>query len=162
VPVSTTKHHASSPGSSATGLPLPTWYRVAVLLLAAHLVIGVARLPDKVFGKRTAEIAGYRQGAAQHLLANARLRGGDALAWLLDAAPSEVAVLLRWPVDGAVEFAPALLSPRLLVDERHVPIGAERAAGRPLFRGTLPDGRRGLVVVHATADGGLALDVRER
>ena len=61
-----------------------------------------------------------------------------------------------------LEFPPALLAPRLFVDERAVPPGAVTAAGRPLARGVLPDGSSGVLVLQGTADGvGLVLRVRE-
>jgi hypothetical protein len=140
------------------------WARRALLCcLVGHLLLGLARLPGRVLGRRFDEVAAYRRdGAARHLLGSARLGGAEAIEWLQQNVPSDTAVLWRWPADGALEFVAALIAPRLLVDERQVPVGATTCAGRTLARGTLPDGSAGLIVVQGTPDGGLVLRVRER
>ncbi len=135
---------------------------VLLLLLLAHLALGVARLPGKVWSRRCAEIEGYRQqGAARYLLGSARLDGAAAIEWLCANVPPDAAVQWRLPADGALEFVAALIAPRLCVDERHVPAGAESYAGRPLARGTIPGGATGAIVVQGTEAGGLVLRVRE-
>lgn len=135
---------------------------LALVLLIGHLALAVARLPGKVWGRRFADVAAYRaQGAAEFLLRRAKLGGADVLGWLLRHTPAHVAVLWRWPADGALEFAASLLAPRLLVDERLVPSGAMAHAGRELASGELQDGTRGILVVQGTPAGGLVLQVRE-
>lgn len=137
--------------------------KVLLLCLGGHLLLGLLRLPGRVIGRRIDEIEAYRrEGAPQFLLRSARLGGAEAIEWLQRNVPPDAAVLWRWPADGALEFVPALLAPRLLVDERQVPPGATECAGRPLARGTLPDGATGVIVVQGTSDGGLVLRVVER
>lgn len=141
----------------------PVWLLVAAVLLIAHLLLTAIRLPGRVGDRRAADVARYReQGAPRYLLGSAQLGGSDVLTWLLANAPADAALLWRWPADGALEFAPALLQPRLIVDERLVPVGATTAAGRPLFQATLPDGQQGFVVLQGTDDRGLRLAVRVR
>jgi len=119
-------------------------------------------VPGKVWARRLDDVAAYReQGAAAFLLGGARLEGAEALQWLQRHVPADAAVLWRWPCKGALEFAAALLAPRLVVDERAVPPEATTAAGRPLARGVLPDGARGVLVLEGTADQHLVLRVRE-
>jgi hypothetical protein len=132
------------------------------VLLVVHLAVAALRLPAKVCGRRADDVAAYRAGPAKFLLDGAKLAGGADLAWLLQHAPPDSVVLWRWPCDGAVEFAPALLTPRLCVDERAVPPGATEYQGLPLARGALPDGTRGTFVVVGTTNEGLELRVRER
>lgn len=134
-----------------------------LVLLVAHLALAVARLPGKVWARRLDDVATWRErGAAAFLLDGAQLDGAADLQWLLDHAPADSAVLWRWPADGAVEFVATLLAPRLLVDERAVPIGAVSHGGRPLAQGELRNGQRGVFVVQGTADEGLVVRVRER
>ena len=59
--------------------------KLLVGLLGAHVALGVARVPGKVYGRRLDEVAAYReQGAAAFLCGRARLGGADALTWLLE------------------------------------------------------------------------------
>ncbi|MCK5945425.1 MAG: hypothetical protein KAI24_25770, partial [Planctomycetes bacterium] len=130
-------------------------------LLAAHVLLGVARLPGKAIARRVDEVDAYRRlGAARYLLDSAHLDGADAIEWLLQNTDEQAAVLWRWPADGALEFVAALIAPRLLVDERAVPAGATSFAGRTIATGTVPSGARGAVVVQGTEDGGLRLTTR--
>lgn len=150
-----------TPGPSPAGGRSPVIV-LALVVLLAHLVLAVARLPGKVWGRRLADVAAYHaHGAVEFLLTRARLEGVADLAWLVDRAPPDSAVLWRWPADGALEFVSSLLAPRLLIDERLVPPGATAYAGRELARGELPDGTRGTFVVQGTPAGGLVLQVRE-
>lgn len=134
---------------------------VLLALLFLHLAIGIGRLPGKVWARRLHEIEQYRQqGAARFLLDSAQLGGTDVLEWLLANTADDSVVLWRWPADGALEFAAALLAPRLVVDDREVPGGATTFAGRQIASGTVPSGERGLITIQGTDDGGLRLVVR--
>lgn len=130
-------------------------------LLGAHIALGVARIPGKVIGRRVDEIEQFRdQGPARYLLGRAQLDGADEIEWLLENTDEDCVVLWRWPAKGALEFVAALIAPRLLVDERHVPEGATRFDGRPIAAGTLPSGRSGQIVVQGTEQQGLLLTTR--
>lgn len=137
-----------------------SWLLLA--LLGAHLALGALRVPGKVYGRRIADVEAYRRdGAARFLLDSARLGGADELEWLLAHTADDCVVLWRWPADGALEFAAALLAPRLVVDERKVAPGTVRFAGRPIAVGSAPDGATGQLVLQGTDGGGLRLTARE-
>jgi glycosyltransferase involved in cell wall biosynthesis len=151
----------ASGGESARGSRLGR--AVLLLLLLAHLAIGIGRLPTKVWARRLEEIADYRaQGAAHYLLDGARLGGADVIEWLTANTAEDSVILWRWPADGALEFTAALLAPRWIVDERCVAAGDTTFAGRPIAHGTLPTGERGLLTVQGTEDEGLELRVNPR
>lgn len=134
--------------------PLTAWTRVLVALVAAHLALGLARVPTKVWAKRLGEIAEYRaRGPVRYHLDNAHHQGAGAVEWLLDHTPEDAVVLWRGQWKGAFEFASALLAPRLLVHESFAPRADEPAPGLPApARGPLPDGRTGTFVLVATGD----------
>lgn len=133
---------------------------LALLLLGGHLVLGIARLPDRVLARRTADIERYRsEGAAKFLLGNAKLRGAEEIEWLQANVQPGDCVLWRGESQGAMEFVPALLAPALVVGEHAVASGGRSYHGRPLTRGTLPDGRQGIIVVEGCRDH-LVLHVR--
>ncbi|HEB53233.1 MAG TPA: hypothetical protein ENI87_08270 [bacterium] len=126
------------------------------VLLGGHLLLGIARLPGRVWQRRVAEVRAYREaGAARFLLERAKLDGADEIEWLLANVPADHVVLWRWPADGALEFVAALLAPRLVVDERAVPDDATTFAGRPIA--TSANGR---IVVQGTEHGGLRIHGR--
>jgi len=132
--------------------------RILAALLIAHVALGLARLPGKVVGRRINETKAYReQGAARFLLASAHIGGADELEWLLEHTDERCVVLWRWPAKGALEFASALLAPRLVVDERLVPRDAVQFAGRPIAHGTVPAGTTGRILLQGTEDRGLLL-----
>lgn len=134
---------------------------VVLILLGAHLAIGIGRMPSRVIGRRLDEIEQYREmGAARYLLENAKIQGADELEWVLANTDENSVILWRWPSDGALEFAAALLIPRLVVDERKVPVGATSFAGRDIATGTTPSGERGLITLHGTDTEGLRLTTR--
>lgn len=126
---------------------------LALVLLGGHLALGIARLPDRVFARRAADIERFRtEGAAKFLLGNAKLGGADEIAWLQANVQPGDCVLWRGEAQGAMEFVPALLAPALLVGELAVASGGRSYQGRPLLRGTLPDGRQGTIVVEGCRD----------
>lgn len=134
---------------------------VALTLLGAHLLLGVGRVPGKVYGDRFDEIERYRDnGAATFLMTGAVPNGPAEIDWLREHTPERCVLLWRWPADGALEFAAALLGPRLVVDERVVPAGATTFLDLPIATGELPSGERGQLVLQGTDDGGLRLTVR--
>jgi hypothetical protein len=127
--------------------------RLLLLLLGAHVVLGVFRLPGKVWGRRLDDIAEYRQkGAARYLLECARLSGADVVEWILQHAAVNTAVLWRGTSRGSLELVPGLLAPRLVVAEDAVPAGATSYQGRTLATGTLPSGQHGVLVVEGRGD----------
>lgn len=143
---------------------LPTGSAVLVVLLAAHLLLSIGRLPGRVYGRRLDDVDAYRaDGPARHLLEGAQLGGADVYEWLLQNTPDDCVVLWRWPADGALEFSSALLWPRLVVDERAVRDGTTHVLGRTIARGA-PDGDDvvGQLVIQGTDDAGLRLTTRQR
>jgi hypothetical protein len=117
-------------------------------LVAVHVVHGIARLPHAVLGKRLREIEGYRRdGDVEWLLANARLHGAEALRRVRTSCPEHEAVVLYGPLKGALEFAPALLWPRLCVAADRIPAGAVAHAGHRLHHLGLAGDRTTLRIV---------------
>ena len=109
---------------------LASWLAV---LLIAHAVFGVLRLPGSVVARRLGEIAACaREGHARYTLRLAQQSGSDAIVQLLAATPPDAVVPIRGVRRGAIEFAPGLLWPRLCVDAAALPAGARTAAGRPI------------------------------
>jgi len=113
----------------------PTWTTLLLALLAAHVLLGAARLPGKVWARRLGDIAAYRDlGAARYFLDDGHLHGAGAIEWLLANTPPDAVVLWRGDSKGALEFAPALLAPRLVVRDDACPPHASRHLDRPLAR----------------------------
>ncbi|MBL9076606.1 MAG: hypothetical protein JNL08_03830 [Planctomycetes bacterium] len=110
-------------------MPSSRWSWTVLALLLAHLVWGLARVP-RVTARRAADIADYRQrGAADYLLADARLDGAPAIAELAARTGAGQRLGRRGTDRGVVEFAAALLWPRLLVT-------ANADAGTPVLVAT--------------------------
>lgn len=110
--------------------PLPV---VLGALVLAHVVFGLLRVPHVVVGRRLLEIADYRrEGDAAYVLRTAFLRGADAIAALRRATPADAVIGYRGGQKGALEFAPALLWPRLCCNAAALPAGASTAHGRPI------------------------------
>ena len=123
---------------------------VCMVLVLAHIVWGLARLPGRVVQRRLADVQQYREGGdAAYLLPGAPAAGSDAIAWVRANTPAECVVLWRGEPMGALEFAPTLLAPRLIVEARLCPPTNQTYAGLPVARGTR-DGRSGTVVLVAT------------
>lgn len=130
-----------------------------LLALGAHLLFGLLRLPHAAYHKRMAQIASRRGlgDLAYHLRFSSQ--SVAALAWLRDHTPTDAVVLFRGPWQGALEFAAPLLQPRLLYAEAAMPTGIQTMFGRPLARGSLPEGE-GLMVLVAAVDQPLRLQLR--
>ncbi len=144
------------------------WTAVCIAVLAAHVALVLCRIPGKVYGKRADEIARYRaEGAAHFAFSSAGFSGAEVIEWLCAHVPRDHVVLWRGETKGPFEVLAGLIAPRLLVAQEVVPAdatcypiqGATPGATRPLAHGTLPDGRSGVLVVEAHAEG-LALHVR--
>jgi hypothetical protein len=129
------------------------WGLALAVLLGAHVAVGIARIPSKVWGERAEEIARYRDaGAVRFHLDNRERRGADAVQAVLDQSPENAVVLWRGAWRGALEFAPALLAPRVLVHELSCAPDAASLWDRPIARGRLADGRAGVLVLVGAAD----------
>lgn len=119
-----------------------------VSLAVAHLIVGAARVPFAVIGRRIADVAAYRSaGAARFFLGGKHQRGAEAIEWILEHTPENAVVPFRGTGKGSLEFAPALLAPRLLVREDACPPGAVERAGRPVATREAPDGKRVPIVL---------------
>lgn len=106
---------------------------ILALLLLLHLGLGVLRLPASVVGRRLREVAACRQvGHGTYALESAGQSGASAIDVLLTQTPADAVVLIRGLRKGAIEFAPALLWPRLCCDESALPRDGDRYAGRPI------------------------------
>jgi hypothetical protein len=87
-----------------------------VLLLLGHLAWGLVRVPSRAIVRRQADITSYRRlGDAAFLFDDAALRGDDAITWLRAHSTAGQRIAWRGADRGAIEFAAALLWPRLLV-----------------------------------------------
>lgn len=124
---------------------------LVVALVTLHIGWGALRVPTKVWGKRLDEIQRYRaDGAPRFFLDTEHLSGAAAIERLLSETPEDVAVLWRGDWKGPMEFAAALLAPRLLLHEIVQPPGAAAAHGRRFA--TLPDeqGNSRVIVLEGT------------
>ena len=122
-----------------------------------HVLWGLARLPTKAFGRRLEDIANYREnGGTASLLAHNRYQGAAAIAWICEVAPPDAVVLWRGQETGAMEFAAAMLWPRLLADADRVQ--SDTVAGRTVATAAR-DGRTGAIVLVGAPDG-VTVEVR--
>jgi hypothetical protein len=122
------------------------------ILIVAHAIWGIARIPGKVVMRRVDDVMSYRQdGPARFLFRKNGLAGAEVIAWLRQNTPEQSVVLFDGPRLGAMEFPPALLAPRLFVSTQHCDPASETFVGRPVARGEI-DGRTGAVVVHSARD----------
>ena len=129
------------------------WGLALAILLGAHVAVGIARIPAKVWSDRAGEIARYRDvGAVRFHLENRERSGAAAVQAVLEQTPENAVVLWRGAWRGALEFAPALLAPRVLVHEQSCAPDAASLWERPIARGRLPDGRAGVLVLVGTVD----------
>jgi hypothetical protein len=114
------------------------WSNALLALLLVHLLWGLARTPSRALARRGEDIAAFRrQGDAAFLFADAALDGADAILWLRAHTPPGARIAWRGADRGAIEFAAALLWPRLLVAQ-------PPAAGEPVLVAT----RTALTVEH--------------
>lgn len=87
-------------------------------LVLAHVALGLARLPSSVIARRIGEVrACERAGYAPFVLQKAHLaEAWPAIERVLAESPSNAIVLYRGVPKGAIEYAAALLWPRLCVE----------------------------------------------
>lgn len=104
------------------------WSTALLALLLGHLAWGLLRLPTRVVPRRLHEIEAYqRLGAAPFLFADADLQGAAAIAWLCTHTAPDQRIAWRGVDRGAIEFAAALVWPRLLVRAQAAPGGGDDA-----------------------------------
>jgi hypothetical protein len=128
-------------------VPSPSRPLVIILLLGAHLVWVVGRIPHSVVAKRLRAIESFAsRGDCTHYLDGDQLSGADAIAWVRANCAEDAIVLFDGERKGALEFAPCLLFPRLLVAASAVARDATSHAARPIAHGER-DGRRGRIVL---------------
>jgi hypothetical protein len=124
---------------------------ILLALLGAHVLWCLARIPHAVFSKRAREVAEFRAlGGVEYLLARNELSGAEVVRSLQRDTPERCAVLFAGEPRGVLEFAAALLWPRLLVDAKALP-GVHEIRGIPFARGTV-GGVEGELVLHATRE----------
>ena len=134
--------------------------RVLWLVLLAHVVWCVGRIPGVVFGKRIEEVREFRQqGDIRYLLARNALEGAEQIEWLRANTPELCAILFRGTRRGSLEFAAALLWPRELCAIERIASDQNYVDGKPLARGKLPGKGEGVLVLVAR-DHGLDLELR--
>jgi len=110
---------------------------VVGLLVAAHLIFGLARIPTGAIWKRWRSIEEYeRLGPSWHFrLADEQTR--RIARWVLEAVPREQVLLFDGSVPGQLQLLGPLRFPGLMVHVSALrPDGT--AAGRPVFRGQPP------------------------
>ena len=122
---------------NATDRTEPAWRNRASAVLGcvviAHVVFGLCRIPHAVVAQRLEDVAGYRRdGDAAWLFRTAKLEGADAIAAVRARTAPDAVVVFRGDRKGAMEWAPALLWPRLCCAENRLPAGATTFAGRPI------------------------------
>jgi hypothetical protein len=107
-------------------------------LLAAHVLFGLCRAPLVTVARRAQEIAEYRrEGDIAYVMRTSHLQGADALVELRRTTPPDHDVRVRGDSNGPLEFAPALLWPRLCYHRGPgLPVLSERTR-RPMARHTL-------------------------
>lgn len=101
-------------------MPTPRWSLAVLLLLLGHFAWGLGRAVLRGAPRRHADVAAYRSaGDAAFLFADAKLPDAEASAavirWLREHTPRDARIRWQGQDRGVVEFAAALLWPRLLV-----------------------------------------------
>jgi hypothetical protein len=134
--------------------------QLVLLLLALHFLVAVLRIVPKHWGKRLDQIQRYESlGRYAFFFGEERREAGDVLQWLAEHTPANSVILWRGEWRGAMEFAPALLWPRMVYDERAAAIGQTEVHGRPIAAGNHPRLGEGQLVIVGT-DRGLHLELR--
>jgi hypothetical protein len=104
------------------------------------------RVPRKVIARRAGDVAAHeRAGATAALFAASGLDGAAAVEWLRAHTPPDAVVAWTGDATGAMEFAAALLWPRLLVAADRLG-DAAGWQGRSVARGAW-NGRDGRLVL---------------
>ncbi|MCA8963473.1 MAG: hypothetical protein H6838_10300 [Planctomycetes bacterium] len=132
---------------------------VVLVLALIHIGWGLARVPGKVLSRRIGDVRAYReQGPTRYLLENNGMGGAEALQWVREHTPEHCVVLWTGDPKGALEFAPSLIAPRLVIPIGACPPGAQDYAGLPLAIAE-HGGRRGRVLLIGSPDG-ITVEVR--
>lgn len=122
-------------------------------LLLAHLAIGVFRVPGVVFARRWQDVADFRaRGATGWFLAEPERRGADVVRWIVANVTEDGVVLCTGDSEGALEFVPGMIAPRLLVRAERCAADARSFRGRPLATRRGADGEPHVVVLHSRRD----------
>jgi hypothetical protein len=122
-------------------------------VLVAHLIWCAARVPSRVFARRLQDVEDYRvRGAARFFLDGRQHGGAEVVRWIQEHVPADAVVLWRGEMQGALEFVPALLAPRLLVAESACPVSSRSYMGRPLGVRRETDGSEAVIVVNGLGD----------
>ncbi len=101
-------------------------------LVAAHLVLLVVRIPHAAFGKRLRSIREWRERGQVHYHLGRWPESAAAIDWLLEHTPPNCVVPWRGDWKGALEFAPALLWPRILYVAKSLGSSQLSVHGRPI------------------------------
>jgi hypothetical protein len=129
---------------------------VLLAALAVHLAWGLARVPTKVVARRAELIADHRRhGDVVALFDASDLGGAELVQWLRANTPPDATIAWEGAATGAIEFAAALLWPRLLAASP----GPDAPGARRTFAQGTRDGRTGTLVLVA-APRSLQLEVR--
>ena len=111
-----------------------SWFarKLLLVVLLAHLVLGLARIPHAVIDKRQQEMAQYREkGPVRYLLETKHHSGANEVQWILDHTPENCVVLWRGNYKGSFELVAQLIFPRLLYAAGAAD-GATTVHGRPV------------------------------
>jgi hypothetical protein len=109
------------------------WGILLLVVLLAHLVFGLARVPHSVVGKRAAERHSYNErGRVRYLLDTKHHKGADAVQWILDNTVEDSVFLWRGQYKGSFELVAHLIYPRLLYEESRVARHIDKIHGRPV------------------------------
>jgi hypothetical protein len=107
------------------------------LLVLAHVAFGLLRVPHAVVARRVRDVQAVAdEGYAPFAMQRARLLGADAIETLRAATPPDAVIAVRGDFKGALEFAPALLWPRLCRRAETL-AGMATLSGRPIAAWTL-------------------------
>ena len=109
------------------------WGTLLLVVLLAHLVFGLARIPHSVVGKRLAERRSHdERGRVRYLLDTKHHKGAAAVQWILDNTVENSVFLWRGEYRGSFELVAQLIFPRLLYEESRIAKNIHEIHGRPV------------------------------
>jgi len=109
------------------------WGTLLVVVLLAHLVFGLLRIPHSVIDKRTDELVSYgKLGGVRYLLDTKYHKGAAAVEWILENTVEDSVFLWRGEYKGSFELVAHLIYPRLLYEESRVAKYIHKIHGRPV------------------------------
>jgi hypothetical protein len=107
--------------------------RLLLLLLCAHILLGLLRIPHAVIGHRRDETAALEaRGRVRYLLDRKHWQGASTIQWILDNTVEDSVFLWRGQYKGSFELVAELIFPRLLYHESLVPRHTQELFGRPV------------------------------